>query len=291
MTTWKSSVTSALMFFLLSCFGYAQTATCTGWKTFKVSNEFNTSANGINAWDTVVGGTTGAFGATNPAPAFIRYSNGNISKYVYQNHATAFWWRNSQGVTVGSYTDSSSHQHGIVVYSSNVATLSYPGASDTVPLGINKWGSIVGYYLLFGSTNTHGFQYKGGKFYSIKFPKSVQTVVHSINDNGVMVGDEWTGTGVYESFIYKNGTFTTLKAPKATGATFAYDINNNGTIVGDYIVGVNPQSFLYINGSFKDIIVPSSTLANTNGINGSDYVTGEAFGSDGSSSGFIAHCQ
>lgn len=106
-----------------------------------------------------------------------------------------------------------------------------------------------------------------------------------------MVGDEWTGTGVYEGFIYKNGTFTTLKAPKATGATFAYDINNNGTTVGDYIVGVNPQSFIYINGTFKDIVVPSATQANTNGINGADEVTGEALVSNGSSSGFVAHCQ
>jgi len=291
MTTWKGSAISAFTFLLLSAFGYAQMAACTGWQTFKVSNEFNTGAHGINQWDTVVGGTTGAFGATNPAPAFIRYSDGNISKYVYQNHATAFWRRNSPGVTVGSYTDSSNHQHGIVVYNSSVATLNYPGASDTVPLGINKWGSIVGYYLLSGSINTHGFEYKGGKFYPVMFPKSVQTVVRSINDNGVMVGDEWTGTGVYEGFIYKNGAFTMLKAPKATGATFAYDINNNGTIVGDYIVGVNPQSFLYINGTFKDIMVPNATQANTNGINGAAEVTGEALVSNGSSSGFVAHCQ
>lgn len=291
MASCRNSAPLMFVVLLLCTIGYSQTATCTAWTTFKVSNEFNTSANGINSWNTVVGGTTGAFGATNPSPAFIRYSNGSISKYLYQNHATAFWRRNSQGVTVGSYTDSSNHQHGIVVYTSSVVTLNYPSATDTVPLGINKWGSIVGYYLLSGSNNTHGFEYKGGKFYSIMFPKSVQTVVHSINDNGVMVGDEWTGTGVYESFVYKSGTFTTLKAPKATGATFAYDINNNGVIVGDYIVGVNPQPFIYINGTFKDINVPNATQANANGINGSNYLTGEALISNGSSSGFIAHCQ
>src|SRR5205807_6326866 len=102
---------------------------------------------------------------------------------------------------------------------------------DTGPLGINKWGTIVGYYQLPGSIRHHGFEYKNGKFYSIQFPNAVDTAVQSINDNGVMIGSEWTGSGVYEGFLLKSGTFTTIKAPKATGATFPYDINNSGNIV------------------------------------------------------------
>src|SRR5438045_1385040 len=88
MSTGKTFTAFAFTFMLLPALGYAQIATCTGWKTFKVSNKVNTSANGINKRGTVGGGTVGAFQSTSPAPAFTRYSNGAISTFVYQNHAT-----------------------------------------------------------------------------------------------------------------------------------------------------------------------------------------------------------
>ena len=275
----------------LTAFSYAQNATCSGWKTFKVANEFNTSPYGINKFGTVVGGTLGGYNSTNPAPAFIRYSNGSLTTYNYQHLHTVFTRRNGLGVTVGYYEDTASHLHGIVVSGSKVVTINYPNASDTAPLGINDAGVIVGYYLLRGSPNTHGFEYKNGKFYAIQYPNGVQTVVQSVNNKNVMVGGEWTGSGKYEGFILKNGTFTKFKDPKATGATFVYDINDSGTIVGDYIVGVYTQSFIYINGAFKDIVVPNAAQANTSGINIYNDVTGEAFVHSGASSGFIAHCQ
>jgi len=119
----------------------------------------------------------------------------------------------------------------------------------------------------------------------------VDTVVQSINDNGVMVGSEYKGTGVYEGFLLKNGTFTIIKDPKATGATIVHDINNAGTIVGDYALGVFPEPFMYSNGVFKDIKVPNAQPdAHANGINDHNEVTGQVFTSDGSS-GYIAHCQ
>ena len=291
MTPRNLYATAAFILLLLSTLSYAQTATCTGWKTFMVANEWNTRAYGINSYGTVVGGTAGPYGSTTPAPAFVRYSNGSISTFRYQNQFTTFSRRNAQGVSVGYYENSSGHYHGIVVSGSNVVTVNYPNASDTFPLGINYWGTIVGYYLLPGSINTHGFEFKNGQFISIKFPNSVDTIVESINDSSVMVGSEWPGSGVYEGFVLKNGTFVTVKDPKASGATFPTDINNVGTIVGDYISGVNPHSFMYISGVFKDIAVPNATQAKTNGVNGSNYVTGEAIASNGSSSGFIAHCQ
>jgi uncharacterized membrane protein len=74
-----------------------------------------------------------------------------------------------------------------------------------VPLGINKWGPIVGEYQLPGSIYTHGFEYKNGKFHSINFPGAISTEVAAINDNGVMVGSEYKGSGVYESFRLKSG--------------------------------------------------------------------------------------
>jgi hypothetical protein len=276
---------------LVSGFAYTQTATCTGWKTFNVANQGGTQAYGINSYGTVVGGTVGKYGTTTPAPAFVRNPSGRISTFRYQNQYTTFTRRNARNVTVGYYEDSSSHYHGIVVYRSKVVTINYPKASDTFPLGINYAGTIVGYYTAPGSIHVHGFELKNKKFTTIQFPKSVNTVVESINDSGVMIGSEWPGSGVYEGFVLAGGTFVTLKDSKATGATLPYDINNAGTIVGDYFAGVNPQSFMYSKRTFKDIVVPNATQANTHGVNGNNYVTGEAYPSNGSSYDFIAHCQ
>ncbi|HZR65663.1 MAG TPA: hypothetical protein VFA85_10980 [Terriglobales bacterium] len=291
---------TVLMVFFISFVSFsaqAQTATCTGWQTFKrIDGRKNTRAFGINNFGTVVGGTDSGYHGTEP-PAFVRYPNGSITIFRYHGLQTTFSSRNSQGVTVGYYRGPQAsgvptgHVHGIVVYGSKVVTINYPKSSDTGPLGINKWGTIVGYYQLPGSTHMHGFEYKNGKFSSVQFPNSTDTVVQSINDNGVMVGFELQGSGVYESFILKNGTFTTIKAPKATGATFVYDINNSGVMVGDYIVGVNPQSFIYSNKFFKDIDVPNANpYANAFAINDHNQVAGEEFTVDGSS-GFIAHCE
>jgi hypothetical protein len=289
-----SRTLAALVTFILLfpySFAQAQTATCTGWQTFKrIDLRKDTIPLGINNLGIVVGATGSFFQGTTP-PAFTRYSDGSIKIFRYQELLTTFSRRNSQGVTVGYYTGPGGHTHGIVMYGSKVVTFNYPTASDTVPLGINKWGTIVGQYSLPGSIHTHGFEYKNGKFHSIQFPGAVDTVVQSINDNGVMVGSEYKGTGVYEGFLLKNGAFTTIKNPKATGATFLHDINNAGTIVGDYALGVFPEPFMYSNGVFKDIKVPNAQPdAHANGINDHNEVTGQVFTSDGSS-GYIAHCQ
>jgi len=212
--------------------------------------------------------------------------------FRYHELKTTFSRRNSQGVTIGYYAGPAGHTHGIVMHASKVVTFNYPNASDTVPLGINKWGTIVGEYLLPGSIHTHGFEYKNGKFHTIDFPGAADTFASSINDNGVMIGSELKGSGaVYQGFLLKKGAFTMIKDPKATGATFPTDINNFGTIVGGYILGLDPRPFLYTNGTFKDINVPNAQpVAFVNGLNDHNEVTGQLYTSDGSS-GYIAHCQ
>jgi len=286
------AVLATFVLLFLSSLAQAQTATCTGWKTFKrIDLRKDTIPLGINNFGTVVGGTDSSYHGTEP-PAFIRYSDGSIKIFRYHELKTTFSRRNSQGVTIGYYAGPAGHTHGIVMHASKVVTFNYPNASDTVPLGINKWGTIVGEYSLPGSIHTHGFEYKNGKFHTIDFPGAADTFVASINDNGVMIGAELKGSGaVYQGFLLKNGAFTTIKDPKATGATFPYDINNIGAMVGNYIVGVNAQPFLYSNGVFKDINVPNAQPdAHANGINDHNEVTGQVFTSDGSS-GYIAHCQ
>ena len=287
------AVVATFILFFVSSFAQAQTATCTGWQYFKrIDLRRDTIAMGINNLGIVVGGTDSHYAGLPKPPAFTRYPDGSIKIFRYNGLQTTFAGRNSQGITVGFYQGPGGHTHGIVKYGSNVVTLNYPNASDTLPLSINKWGTIVGRYQLPGSIHTRGFEYKNGKFHSIQFPGAADTEVVAINDNGVMVGSELKGSGaVYEGFRLNNGAFTMIKDPKATGATFPTDINNFGTIVGGYILGLDPRPFMYTNGTFKDINVPNAQpVAFVNGLNDHNEVTGQVYTSDGSS-GFIAHCQ
>jgi len=130
------------LFLFASVLCDAQTATCTNWTFFNTRwPNSNHAARGINRWGTVVGNTHNA--GTSLYPAFVRYPTGILNTYFAPNaSATFFARRNSQGVTVGWYTDNASpiaHNHGLVVSGSSMVTVDYPGASDTFLQGINRW--------------------------------------------------------------------------------------------------------------------------------------------------------
>lgn len=277
--------------FLTAAFSPAQIAQCTNWTTFKMPSPWiRTLPTGINRYNTVVGYT---YDPGQNTEGFIHYPDGSFKLYKAPNSAgTQLTRRNAQGVSIGTYWDTTSahHKHGIVVYSSSSATVNYPGASDTFGMGINKWGSIVGFYLD-SSKNYQGYELKNGKYTKIHYPGSLSTMVTSINDNGVIVGSYGNaGSGKEHGFILKNGVYKTVDNPKGVGGgTFLNDINSSGTIVGVYFPNENPQGFIYINGTFKDIKAPNSSSTTTSGINASGYVTGEATISG--SNGYTAHCQ
>ena len=252
-----------------------------------------TLPSGINRWNTAVGYT---YDPGQNTEGFIHYPNGSVKFYKAPNSsATMLSRRNVQGVTVGTYQDTTSahHAHGVVVYTSSTATVNYPGAGDTFLHGINQWGSILGAYLTSG--NYRGFELKNGNFIKINFPGAAWTTPMSISDKGVIVG--WyanavgpAGVGHGHGFVFQNGVYKTLDNPKGVGGgTYLDDINSSGVIVGDYFPNENPQGFIYINGTFKDIKIPNSSGTTTSGINGYGYVTGEA--SISGSTGYTAHCQ
>jgi hypothetical protein len=270
----------------------AQTATCTNWKTFNLPSPWiRTLADGINKYSTVVGYT---YDPGQNTEGFIHYPDGSFKLYKAPNSAgTQLSRRNAQGVSIGTYWDTTSahHKHGIVVYSSSSATVNYPGASDTFGTGINKWGSIVGFYLD-SSKNYQGYELKNGKYTRIHYPGSLSTMAGSINDNGVIVGSYTNSgsTGHGHGFILKNGVYKTLDDPKGVGGgTYLGEMNSSGTIVGVYFPNENPQGFIYINGTFKDIKAPNSSSTTVSGINDSGYVTGETTISGPTA--YTAHCQ
>jgi hypothetical protein len=297
------SLFSGITLFVAS-FCQAQTATCTNWTFFNPrQSNFDHAARGISRWGTVVGNSHNT--GTSIYSAFVRYPNGSLTTYVAPNSsATFFARRNSQGVTVGWYTDTAigsdglNHNHGWVVSGSSTAAVNYPSAADTFLQGINHWGTIVGAYYDRNTYMEKAFVLKNGVFTHITPPGSSSTdwnSAMSINDKGVIAG--WyfdLQIGRIVGFTLANGVYTTIQNPKGTvgpdASTQVYDINNSGVMVGRYNFGFG---FIYTNGVFKDVQVPNYQVASVDGINDYGEVTGTAIALSppNNSKLFTAHCQ
>jgi hypothetical protein len=279
----------SVFFLLFACvLCGAQTATCTNWMFFNSRGQSsNHAARGINRWGTVVGSTHNA--GSSLYPAFVRYPNGSLVTYSAPgSSATVFARRNSQGVTVGWFTDTTvaswdglTHNHGWVLSGSSTATVNYPNAADTFLQGINRWGSIVGAYYDRNTYMEKAFVLKNSVFTHISPPGSSSIdwdSAMSINDKGVIAG--WyfdTNIGRIVGFTLANGVYTTIENPKGKigpdASTQVFDINNSGVMVGRYNFGFG---FMYINGVFKDVQVPNYQVTSLDGINDYGDVTGRA---------------
>ena len=261
--------------------------------------------NGVNDWGTVVGN---AYFATT-TKAFTHYSGGGLSYWLPSGAVSGgFIARNNNGVTAGSYTDSSGQIHAFLLKGSTVTPVVDPKALPgyTTLRGINNWNSAVGTYS--GTDGkSHSFKrYSNGNF--IDLPNYPYAVIHwgsstsaaAINDSGVIVGFYGDGTKIrsgtnwVQGFIYRNGQWATLDYPDPnTTATFLVGISNAGVVVGSASIE-NSQStttFLYANGTFKLIQPPNATYTYVTGIApGGGLISGYAVLSDGVH-GFTATCK
>ena len=137
--SWGVPPLAVLLLISGSILSNAQTATCTNWKFFNLPSPagLSTIPRGINRWDTVVG--YGQSSDASTALGFIRYSNGAFKTYAAPNASRTYLTRrNALGVTVGWYTASANQNaRGLVLSGSNTATVNYPGANESILLGIH----------------------------------------------------------------------------------------------------------------------------------------------------------
>ena len=145
---------------------------------------------------------------------------------------------------------------------SDFTTIDVPGASSTLPRGINPRGDIVGFYGVGGVF--HAFLLHEGKFTDIDVPGAAFTRPRSINPQGDVVGFSGTGS-VSHGFLLLEGSFTTIDVPGAS-STQAFGINPRGDIVGQTRRGTT-QSFLLHKGTFTTIDVPGASSTRAFGIN------------------------
>lgn len=108
-----------------------------------------------------------------------------------------------------------------------------PGSRYTIPLSINNFGSITGYYFE-ESGGTHGFlRAPDGSFAVIDVPGASATSACSLNDAGWIAG-YFLVNQVFHGFLRApNGQFITFDPPGST-ETMPRSINSAGMITGFY---------------------------------------------------------
>lgn len=285
---------TAVSLLTLTSIAVAQTtATCT-FTYFTMPSPYNASFqnNGINDFGTTVGWASSATDFNPEAKGFIRQPGGSMTLYqVPGSYYTYLNRRNYYGTSVGFFLQTSNSQpQGLVVtkYLAHSA-LNFPGAFSTVVTGINKWNTIVGYYVAQPAGYQHGFKYANGKFTTIDYPGAVNTIVSGVNDSNVLVG-QYVNVNMENpphGFTWWNGQYQTIDS----SATYVqpHDINNAGTIV------IAPNILLYKSGAEKTVVVPGAYETDVYGINNVGQVAGQAsFTSDNlhfTWKAFVAKCQ
>lgn len=104
----------------------------------------------------------------------------------------------------------------------DLGTLS--GSSSAKVANINKTGQIV------GTSANHAFLWSNGVMTDLGTLGGSVSMAHSINDNGVVVGEAATSSGEMHAFVWQNGVMKDLGVAGETSA--ARGINSKGDIVG-----------------------------------------------------------
>ena len=284
-----------------------------------------TFLNGINDLGQIVGyyqeGHPDA-GVSAPPPglsyqAFQRNADGTFTKITVPNslNGAVATGINNAGLVSGYYTDNSNNTHGFLLNAGTLGNLDVPGpgpngpATNTIALGINAQGDVVGSYvsgaLTTSSPSTDAFLLNRGIYSDVSVPGVSSTSVlpflgqigfsraSGINSGGDIVGYYFARinpvSNGFHGFLLKNGSYSTFDfSSNLLQATFAYGINDLGQIVGDFTDSNGPHAYLYAGGIFAALDVEGATRSQALGINNLGQIVGNFVDSNGNTRGFIA---
>lgn len=293
--------TSVLLLAMTTVAAQSQTQASCRFKVFHLPEDVASSPNGINDYGTVVGLAVdlggGERGFTRSPGGVVTYYSAPNAYPTYRSY-TYFTGRNDSGVNVGNYAANftGAVQKGFMLSGSHFISIAFPKAIEaTYANGINKWNSVVGYYIdLIGNGLAHGFKrFSDGSFITLNYPGAQQTFATGINNNGAIVGSYCSSCNAARpGFIYFKGQWATLNYLNATVTNFT-GISDAGVIIGRTNLGKHGTSFMYSNGIFKVIAVPNSSWTTANGISADGSITGTT-NLDGTATGwrgFTATCQ
>lgn len=194
-------------------------------------------------------------------------------------------------MVTGEYTDSSNLFHGFAWHNGILATLDYPGATNTGLFFENSRGVVAGAY-----TNAADdwfavtYSFPTGTWTMLpNIPSYTDNYAYDVNDFGVVVGEAY-GTND-SSWIWDPGShsYSFVVVPgSAQNSTSVDALNDNGQVVGWYTdsSGVT-HGFLKQGKTYTTIDPPDSMYTLANAINNNGTIVG-AWGSlYGGFEGFI----
>ena len=144
-------------------------------------------------------------------------------------------------------------------------TISFPGATHTIPYSVNDFGVVVGSVRFPSDARPedpavpfrHGFVYENGNYRQVDYPGATNTDLAGINNLGQIVGSYYTlPTGLAGGFLLAGSQFIQLGFPNPGGAlnplqAFPFGIDNDGTIVGAVLETRQLHGFVYRAGVWQ----------------------------------------
>jgi probable HAF family extracellular repeat protein len=204
-----------------------------------------TTATGINNAGKVVGNC-----ATNSLHGY-EWTPGTVRHVDFPRAAaTGAADINSLGEVAGIYDlITNGNAHGFQLDKSGYTTIDASGAIQTVVIGTNTFGEMVGYWND-KNYNIYGFLYSKGAFTPISVPGSLYTIPNGLNSSAV-VGSYRTSTTSY-AFMLQGGVLTSFDFPGAM-FSYAYSINTSGEVIGLYEDSkFQYHGFLWRDGAFVE---------------------------------------
>jgi hypothetical protein len=241
------------------------------WPNYQRIHQYTNTHN--EAW-----GGTPTFGIDNDIVNAEIVSNNGITSYTYvyssvvctnldgvpfptavndMNGSALITGPGETGTIVGDYTDSAG-VHGFQDAAGLCSSFDVPGATTTLPTGINNLGQIVGWWQAIPGGPKYGFLKNPGKNPStISYSGAFATQLQGINDAGQIVGVAYSsGYSPVAVFLDYGGIFYPVGS--LASGTLPFGINGDATIVG-YNNGGTPN--------FQESLLPPSWSGTVTSLN------------------------
>src|SRR5260370_31976974 len=137
----------------------------------------------------------------------------------------------------------------------------YPGAAQTLLLGINDLGQYAGVFVDSAGA-PHALFFDGRHLEALDphgvIGTSVKSRAYGLNNLGEIVGSYQDAAGVLHGYLYQYGKVTQIDFPGGQ-PTEAYGINDLGVIIGVYYDSDgNSHGFALRHGVYRDAQLPGS---------------------------------
>jgi hypothetical protein len=209
---------------------------------------------------------------------------------------------NNFGLTVGFYVDANGNNLGFAEFDGNFLSVHDPAAPPlaTSPngtpsveqlLGVNDFGTAVGFYTDAGGTN-HGFTYNlfTGSFNQVNVAGFTNITAAATNDEGRIAGFG-TYNGKTEGFVEDpNGHVAVIAGPSGATSVNVLGINNEDDAVGSWMDAQgNTHGFLYDlkSNQYTTIDACNKTMTVINGLNDNGQLVGFYVDAAGNTDGLL----